>query len=569
MSGAALTGVRKAFLMLLLVVGVLLLVTAVQTTQAASIIVPEEVKFERCYENAVSRTVVISSMDYAGRVRVSDFWAECGVAERNPLLHNKSADDVGISITYDEEFYISEMQTYSLTVSVSAASPDIYHGMLLFEPLDAAGDIIIARAVWLFVDARAVVLQQPESPTNKTDVEIQGLAPRNTCIEIYVNAELVNVASSDEHGNLSAKVSLCEGTNEIFAKISDVNVTSNVVTVKCDTTPPEPPKLDEPPSPVYKEEIEITGTAEPYTTVKIFINGNVSGEALVVASGRFELEVTLVRGNNTITAIAVDDADNPSNESAPVFVEYKERPKIRLSANRTVLPANATALLTATIYEGDAVAALNISVKFEVSGNATLSAYEVNATNGKATTEMRATNAGGGSVTITASSPEMPEIEKGSITVTFTPSEEHVEPETQPSTNQTEPLENTMFAENATAAENATNATSNDGEESSFAASNFAAYKKSWIAAPAAVIAVVAVVIFLLMRRNIKAESEAGGDIKSTWSVLNANRNKDGTYTLKVSKDGKETTIRISKASYKKLKKQGGLDIGGHFLKLL
>lgn len=60
------------------------------------------------------------------------------------------------------------------------------------------------------------ILDQPESPVNTNIVEITGIAPVDTTIEIYLNNELVEELNTDELGKFSVELEIEEGNNEIY-----------------------------------------------------------------------------------------------------------------------------------------------------------------------------------------------------------------------------------------------------------------------------------------------------------------------------------------------------------------
>ena len=88
-----------------------------------------------------------------------------------------------------------------------------------------------------------------------------------------------------------------------------------------DTTPPEPPILDQPIALTKITPITVTGMAEPNATIQIFVNGEVQGSASIDESGKFSMNsVNLNEGSNSITAKAIDAVSNVSKESEPVTV---------------------------------------------------------------------------------------------------------------------------------------------------------------------------------------------------------------------------------------------------------
>ena len=94
-----------------------------------------------------------------------------------------------------------------------------------------------------------------------------------------------------------------------------------------DTTPPEPPALDQTTTPIKITPTTVTGMAEPKATAQVFVNGEVQGSASIDESGKFSMNnVNLNEGTNSITAKAIDTASNVSKESEPVTVVLDTKP---------------------------------------------------------------------------------------------------------------------------------------------------------------------------------------------------------------------------------------------------
>lgn len=98
-----------------------------------------------------------------------------------------------------------------------------------------------------------------------------------------------------------------------------------------DTTPPAPPKIQEPPEYTNKKSIDIEGTAEPGVTVTLFINNN-KEEVVANNEGRFTFTLKLKDGVNTISAKAKDAAGNESQETQTFTIVYDDdKPKLEIT----------------------------------------------------------------------------------------------------------------------------------------------------------------------------------------------------------------------------------------------
>ena len=108
------------------------------------------------------------------------------------------------------------------------------------------------------------------------------------------------------------------------AFLTDLRSSSRPVEIT-DTTPPAPPRLDEPPEYTNDTVIEVEGNTEPGVTVTIFANGD-EDEVLANKDGEFSYEWELLDGENKIYAKATDAAGNESQESRVYNVTYDNDP---------------------------------------------------------------------------------------------------------------------------------------------------------------------------------------------------------------------------------------------------
>ncbi len=98
-----------------------------------------------------------------------------------------------------------------------------------------------------------------------------------------------------------------------------------------DTTPPAPPRIDGFSEYTNNSRINISGTAEPASTITLDINGN---EKEVIASneGRFHFDLNLAQEENTIYLIATDSNGNKSAPTEKIKIIYdKIPPEISIS----------------------------------------------------------------------------------------------------------------------------------------------------------------------------------------------------------------------------------------------
>jgi len=96
-----------------------------------------------------------------------------------------------------------------------------------------------------------------------------------------------------------------------FDEVPNESPRSAVLSVRTlDITPPEAPFLDGLPEYTNVNTRAVTGTAEPGSTVTVFIGGSEAGSAVAEADGSFSIPVQLEEGVNVITAWATDESGN-------------------------------------------------------------------------------------------------------------------------------------------------------------------------------------------------------------------------------------------------------------------
>lgn len=522
----------------------LFLFSLIGISSAADIIVPSEESYHVPYTDEFTFTLVVSSEDYNGRIIVEDRWAEpCSVCAKNPALYNKTASDLGIEISYENEFSISERTTHDLKVTLKADTADVYCGLIIFTPIDAGGSGIVSRGTWITMDMRGILLSPATSPTNKTALNITGFSSEKN-LEIYLNQNPVGTVEITKGNNFTAAITLSEGDNEIFMKAVGSELQSNPIYVTLDTIPPDAPTISPLPPPVVnKSTITIPGIAEAESIVHIFVNEIEKNNKSASGSGEFTLSnVDLDVGNNTITAIAVDRAGNPSNESAPVYVIYSENGKrIQLSADETTTilyeGESATCNITASVVDEtgtpmeNTIVTINFSI---VSGNAVLSTEEVETYRGGAATMIECDDAG--DVTIKAET-SFPGIAGDSLTISFISPESAPSPENE--TNETIP------------------ASDHEDEPEGGNLPSLLIY----------ILIAIAIVVagFLLYTKIIKKrKGRAGGaDDGSSWVVSGMEKKGEG-YAITIEKDGNKKTIKLNEKLYKKLIKKRKMTFGKH-----
>jgi hypothetical protein len=93
-----------------------------------------------------------------------------------------------------------------------------------------------------------------------------------------------------------------------------------------DKTPPAPPSFNTFPDFTNQSSVNITGSAEPGTTVKLTFDEKIN-DSLVDKDGNFSFpNLVLQDGNNVFSAVAVDNAGNISQKSPSKVINYDVKP---------------------------------------------------------------------------------------------------------------------------------------------------------------------------------------------------------------------------------------------------
>jgi hypothetical protein len=491
-------------------------------------------------DEALSCTINVISSTYAGRIAVSSLWASQGITDKNQLLYNKTGEELGINVRHETEFSVVKGQNYGFTIIVTTNKPGIYQGIIKFKPLDTSEVAVQIFATWVAFDTRGIILYHPVSFTNQTNLTINGNFSRDLKdIEIVVNHNPVGTVSVDKNGEFSTDVVLQEGRNEIFAEgestIDKIVMRSDTIRIILDTVPPEAPTITPHPAFVNTSKISISGNAEEDSIVHIFVNGVETNDNFASGSGNFMVsKIKLEKGNNTITAIAVDRAGNQGNESAPVYVVYNEtviNKRIKLSADQNIITlpevGNATCRITALVFDDNSTLIKNATLKINfsiVSGDGLISTEEVEVLGGKAETVIE--SGGAGDVTIKAEISST-DVEGDSLTITFT---------------------------RIVWSLNDTNETVN--------ASNAGGDLASLLTYVVTGIMIVTASIFLYVKVIVpNQEKKTEEDDESAW-VVSGMRKADSGYEITVKKNNIKKTITLNEKFYKQLIKKRKLVFG-------
>jgi hypothetical protein len=118
---------------------------------------------------------------------------------------------------------------------------------------------------------------------------------------------------------------------KIASFVGDLKKSSTPVD-KNDNTPPGPPRIDNLPEAVNKNDLTISGYAEAGATIILTLNDN-TDEVVANVDGKFSFSTTINKGENILSAKAKDQAGNESVSSKVYTVVFDDEvPKIEVSS---------------------------------------------------------------------------------------------------------------------------------------------------------------------------------------------------------------------------------------------
>jgi PKD repeat protein len=231
--------------------------------------------------------------------------------------------------------------TSSFTVNVFArdTEPPSFSG---FKPED--GSLISDAQPLLSVTIRDPSGIQPDS----VSISLKDSTGADVAVAEFSFDESTGVASAKPSSPLA------DGsyTVEASAKDGNDNEGSAAWSFTVDSTPPEKPVVDQPMTPTNQSDLTATGTAEPGSTVKVFLNDELAATVQADSNtGAFSANLTLAEGMNRITALAVDGVGNEGDLSDLVQVLLDTIAPIISNLSPTMVTGVLNPVITATIID--------------------------------------------------------------------------------------------------------------------------------------------------------------------------------------------------------------------------
>lgn len=186
----------------------------------------------------------------------------------------------------------------------------------------AEGNYMIRARVSYEVHAPIITSPAENFTTNESSITIEGTASPTTTIQLKNNGEDAGTAVVGEDGKFTIKNELAEGVNE-FKAVSTLNgkVTgeSAPVTVTLDTENPEL-TIDNPKNgdKSNRETVMVEGTVSDANLDWVKVNG----QNAEVVNGNYSKRILLDNGENEITVVASDKANNQTSKTVVVTAQY-------------------------------------------------------------------------------------------------------------------------------------------------------------------------------------------------------------------------------------------------------
>lgn len=161
-----------------------------------------------------------------------------------------------------------------------------------------------------------------DSTTDASTTTVHGAAPPGATVTIFNNEQARATVIAGVDGLFGVTIDLLVGPNRIRAQIQSPGgeiSASPTVTITRVLKPPLPPRIVKPAEGAvfHTPVIEVTGMAEPGTTILLSNNGRRFATVQVGADGTFATQITLTPGNNVIV-VTVHSGGGESSDTVHV-----------------------------------------------------------------------------------------------------------------------------------------------------------------------------------------------------------------------------------------------------------
>ncbi|MGB5947477.1 S8 family serine peptidase [Paenisporosarcina sp.] len=235
------------------------------------------------------------------------------------------------NIVVNGDFYMVYRQTFANPNTPGLATDEngvnaerSYQGVSgTWSPSPAAeGNYMIRARVSYEVNTPVITSPTDDLATNDSAITIEGTASPTTTIQLKNNGEEVGSVVVGDEGTFAIPTELTEGSNEFTAvSILDGRVTgeSAPVTVILDTMNPEL-TIDSPidGDKTNRETVTVQGTVEDENLDSVTVNG----QDAAVEESSYSKRILLDAGENEITVVATDLAENSISKTVTITAKY-------------------------------------------------------------------------------------------------------------------------------------------------------------------------------------------------------------------------------------------------------
>jgi len=253
---------------------------------------------------------------------------------------------------------------------------------------------VIASVTYGFILLFILVLIIPTSPTlalaeNKptkySNTDIKGKTSLNKPVFLIQNGQVLLQTKSTSSGEFSFHFNSLPEGNHTYSVEACRDETrklcrSEQTTLVIDLTPPTTPKLSSSQEETNNGKLVISGEGEAGSKVKVLLNGEEKAGSSISPDGKFQTEITLSEGSNTILAVSEDEAGNRSSLSNEIAVNYT-KPNVGGVQTETVKVTRVIDGDTIEIEGGERVRYIGIDTPETVDPRTTVQCYGKEASN--------------------------------------------------------------------------------------------------------------------------------------------------------------------------------------------
>jgi hypothetical protein len=216
------------------------------------------------------------------------------------------------------------------TLTPSSAIPQNVHSFQATQTDTNGHTSSLSSSESLTIDTVAPAAPTVTAPANHTDTDdntptFSGAAEAYSLVTVKRGSTVIGTAAADGSGNWSftPPTSILDGTYSLTATATDgagnVSSPSSAESLTIDTAAPAAPTVTAPANHTDTNDNTPTfsGTAEPNSTVMVYIDGSAIGMATTDGSGNWSYTPSspIADGTHTVTATATDAAGNASTGS--------------------------------------------------------------------------------------------------------------------------------------------------------------------------------------------------------------------------------------------------------------